>query len=225
MRTIMKKLKTCLLLAMALSLVLPAASGYALTQKQKAFNAYKKMLSKSTVSLAKKGESYFHYYDVDYSLTPQYESYKPSKASKVRFAIAYIDNDNIPELILKYRASNEQTPGLTAVYTYKNGKVKRVFTGEASESFSGYYRKTGVYCLRNSYDTIVDDYYKLYKAKTKLILRKDSYSGYYKRTKGELKKTSSYEFSKKLRSVTKGKSLTKIKFHKNTKGNRKKYLK
>ena len=51
MKRAIRKLKTCLLLAFIVSIIVPAASGYAISARQKALNAYKTMLSKPKVDM------------------------------------------------------------------------------------------------------------------------------------------------------------------------------
>ncbi len=219
------KWKTGMLMVLIITLMVPGLSGMAATQKQKALNAYKKVLSQKTVDVLGKGRENFRYYHTADGLSPKFEKYSPTKASDVQFAIAYIDNDSVPELILKYRKSNEQSPGIFAVFTYKNGKVVRVNAGGGCDQFAGYYSKTGTYRVDNYYETYTKDYHKLNNAKTSTILRYDSSSGYSKVVKGNEIHIDRASFAKLYSSATKGKSLTKVKFYKNTAGNRNKYLK
>ena len=51
MKRAIRKLRTCLLLALLVSIIVPAASGYAITARQKALNAYKKLLSRYIVDI------------------------------------------------------------------------------------------------------------------------------------------------------------------------------
>ena len=61
MKRAIKKLRTCLLLALLVSIIVPAASGYAITARQKALNAYKKLLSRYIVDIYGYGRGYSDY--------------------------------------------------------------------------------------------------------------------------------------------------------------------
>ncbi len=65
--------------------------------------------------------------------------YKGSKGAKVSFALAYLDSDKIPELIVY-----DPSAGF-AIYRYKNKGVVRVGYQLYYAVPKGYYKKTG--CL------------------------------------------------------------------------------
>lgn len=97
----------------------------AASQKSKALKAYKTFLSKDTVT---------------------WHSYSPKKIDlkKCKFALAYIDKDSVPELILDCAGnSNSHADGYYELYTYKNGKVK--FVTNLMDGFSCY-KKKGIFC-------------------------------------------------------------------------------
>ena len=218
----MKKIRIrnrLLLFVLVLALFVPSANVCALTQKQKAFNAYKSMLSKSKVSIVSSGS--------------------PTPSSKVQFAIAYIDNNDVPELIVK------RSDGLFAVFTYKNNKIYRVKKGNGYDKFVGYYKKTGGYKLFDStgkegsyYIYYNENYYLLTNSGTTQKISKYVYLGptdrnprtpmymdYTSYNKGHGVAINHSTFKSKFVSLTKGKSLTKVKYYSNTAANRKKYLK
>ena len=209
----MKKIRIrnrLLLFVLVLALFVPSANVCALTQKQKAFNAYKSMLSKSKVSIVSSGS--------------------PTPSSKVQFAIAYIDNNDVPELIVK------RSDGLFAVFTYKNNKIYRVKKGNGDDRFVGYYKKTGGYKLIDDKNKsgvyYLENYYLLTNSGTTEKISKYVYLGpgpmwigYDSFNKGHCVAINHSTFKSKFVSLTKGKSLTKVKYYSNTAANRKKYLK
>ena len=56
-----KRIRRGIILVLSMVMLLPAISGYAATQKQKAMNAYKKWLGQSKVSVLKKGQEIADY--------------------------------------------------------------------------------------------------------------------------------------------------------------------
>ena len=221
----MKKTKIrnrLLLFVLVLALFVPSANGYASTQKQKALDAYKSMLSKSKVSILNSGSKYFD------RKKNGLVTYSPTTSSKVQFAIAYIDNNDVPELIVK------RSDGLFAVFTYKNSKIYRVKAGDTCDRFAGYYKKTGGYKLIDSSESYYDDkiqyedYYLLTSSGSTKKLSKyvtPDEIEYRSVNKSNIITISHASFKSKFVSLTKGKALTKVKYYSNTAANRKKYLK
>lgn len=205
------------LLLLAVS-ILPSMQAQAASQKTKALKAYKKLLSQGK--------------------TPWEES---TPMSGSQFAIVYLDNNNVPELIIK----NENVPRYARpgrLYTYAKGKVVEVgilyldkLDKVMDKSPFSYYKKTGIYgygCYEMGYCT--KNYYKMSGTKsshtglTNTYYTSDYYNSSY-RNKVEYKvnnKTASKSaFTKKLKKLTKSKKVTTPKFYKNTKANRNRYLK
>ena len=60
MNRISKKLKSALLVALVFAMMIPSISGLAVTQRQKALNAYDKWLSGSKVLVVPKGPKLEH---------------------------------------------------------------------------------------------------------------------------------------------------------------------
>ena len=103
-----------------------------LTGKQRALRAYKEFLSKPTIPIIPVGR---RYYNLDRCLM---EYYSATPSSQVRFSLAYINNDNIPELIVE-RMEECWRHGLYGVFTYKNGKVTRLRSGGGEDYYIGCY--------------------------------------------------------------------------------------
>ena len=121
-----------LILAMVIAMV-PAMPSEAATAKSKAIAAYKKMLSKSTVTVIPKKVRCGRF-----TRTRQ-----PAKSKNVRFTIAYIDKDSVPELILL-----DSETEFCGIWTFRNGKVENVDIINAAYKFlegysinvTGYYK-------------------------------------------------------------------------------------
>ena len=214
-----------LLIVLVLALFVPAANGYALTQKQKAINAYKTMLSKSKVSILSSGTEYYD------KKQGKGVIYKPTDSSKVQFAIAYIDNNDVPELIVK------RSDGLYAIFTYKNNQIHRIKKGNTWDRVVGYYNKTGGYKVYYSTEgaNYYNEYYQLTSSgTTKKFMKKvfvDPTTGkeyhvdYSAFNKGMPFDISYASFKSRFIALTKSKTLTGVKYHSNNATNRKNYLK
>lgn len=62
------------------------------------------------------------------------------------FAIAYIDNDSVPELVVFNNRDIPHVSGYGMIYTWRNGKV--VYAGGMvldNKGEAGYYKKKGIY--------------------------------------------------------------------------------
>lgn len=226
MKKRVKGWKALLLLIMVAALVIPKTNGYALTQKQRALNAYKQFLAKSNVSVLAPGQRCLE--------CGRPYKYTPTRASLVSFGLAYIDNDNIPELILK--TDNDYSSGshkVTAIFTYVNGKIKRVKSlNNDYAQFNGYYYKTG--CFKW---TQLDEggykeeyFYTLKNGNYQARLWKSSNSyglwptEYYKFVNTKKSKISGSAFLSAYKSVTASKKITYVKFYKDTAANRNAHL-
>ena len=224
-----------MILCIVLAWMMPMQT-QAVSQKRKAMKAYKKYLSQKLLK----------YYDIDgdqyeYEEDEELTSDEPGDlitvyayARKVKFATAYIDNDKIPELIVYIGNSlNADVLGdhpYGQLYTYKAGKVKCL--GGFSlwkPSKSKYYKKNNLiadYAFDSSdhrieYLKIRGDFIdlKLWKS----YITKDSIEYYYWNDRTE--EISKKQYNKKLEKLKGNNKSSKFKWHKNTKKNRKKYLK
>ena len=215
MRNKTRKLRRGLLLVLVITMLAPALSGFAVTKKQKALNAYDKWLSKKSVNLIKKGTEYFN------KKSMNWEEYKGSKTSDLKFSLIYLDSDNIPELVV-YDSSY-----CFNVLTYKNGKVKKVFADEDNWAIpEKYYKKKNIFIGVGHAGIKMNKYY--YKSKGKYFLKfQDDIQGKYEYYATSKKHNS--VTSERIKSLVKkhvnGTKLSKIKYHKNTKATRKKFLK
>lgn len=227
-----RKFRRGIILILSMVMLLPAISGYAATQKQKAMNAYKKWLGQSKVSVLKKGQEIADYNGA-YGGVEDKANYTPTKASKTEFAIAYIDNDNIPELIVRTKDKRYYS-----VLTYRKGKVVRLKGTQEDGTYDtvkGYYKKTGVFFDVRTADFGIDRriYYKMNatKASDKLEIwinnkgSKPSKDYEYITSSGKTVSCNHSMFKEKLKNLTKGKKPTNIKYYKNTAKNRNKVLK
>lgn len=154
----------------------------------------------------------------------EFRSLKNLTWGDIYFMAKDISGDKIPELIIRetFTAPNEYY-----IYTYKNGKVKKLKT-------INYYKGgelTKIYPSKHILSADEGDswthhliYYRVQHGKIKIIARKKNGKYYYN---GKVVSKKTYDkFVKKLKK-TKGYSFDKGKyaFKKNTSKNRKKYLK
>ena len=226
MKLFLQKLKRAMLIVLVFAMLAPSTNVMAATQRQKAITAYKRYLAQNKITLA--GEMV--------------------KSSETIFALSYIDNNNIPELVVQKRLQGTNH-GAFAVFTYTNGKIIRVMNGNIYEGFRGYYAKTGVIKTRD-YPPMgkgikyTEFFSRLEGVKTITLLTRNHSlgihdepycyyrTGRYDRTKtairedyGDLKPATASKFYKLLKEVTKSKKMTAFKFYNNTSANRKKYCK
>ena len=106
---ILRALQLLLILTLVFTAI-PAMPGEAASTKSKALSAYKKKLSASKVTVLPAGKKVMNRND-------DYVTYRYSKRAKVKFAIAYINNENVPEQILVAKNYGY------GVWAYKGGKV------------------------------------------------------------------------------------------------------
>lgn len=181
----------------------------AASSKAKALIAYKSMLS-SKAKLMK-----YTCYEKEYM----------NLKKDVTFALAYINNDSVPELILNVYDTQY-------LFTYKGGKLKKVgesFLQWHSAPTFVYYRKTGVFRSVEFFDdSSWQNFYTLKNGKQSRIVGKELAGSkvvkYYAGANG--KKISKASFSKLLKNKVKNTKATTIKVYRlNTAANRKKYLK
>ena len=189
-----------------------------LSEKEKAIEAYKKFLSQKTI----------YWLEVDYI---------PS--NECSFNLLYLDNDEVPELVVQEIVIHTSLPG-TSLYAYKDGKIKLV---TAAEGYS-YYPKKGVFVSLNNDNggRYSQDYCTYSKGKIKEKLRfyhgidwdaskniiKNGYTyknWYYKYNNNKQEEITKSAFNKALKQMVSSTKKSTPKAHKNTKANRKKYLK
>lgn len=175
-----KQVKRGLIIILVLILLF-ATPTMAASKKKKALKAYAAFLSKPSI---KRG------------------TWPTLYTKNCRFAIAYIDNNNTPEMVL-YHEDSCHALGWLSLYTFRGGKVSLVgyMYGDYLATL-GYYKKTGF---------ILDNY----------TIQGSGGYWYHKLSKGKLV---AYD-DRVLKKVIRRKKLTKYRFHKNTKKNRRRYLK
>ena len=210
--TTSRKIKSFLLLILTVTLALSLGlTSQAASQKTKALKAYKKMLSKTTID----------------------RNGWPIKSKNCEFAIAYIDNDSIPELILYNDVDVPHMGGYGTLFTYRSGSVKFVAEMDLDgTSGTGYYKKKGIFVTSYVQGGTTIAYSQLKKTTTKTVLSKYkpyAYSGstkleYYKVSSGRSKQISKKAFSSNLKKYVKSTKMTRFNFYKNTAKNRKKRL-
>ena len=227
MRTTTKRFKALLLLLLCVTLAFPRIDSSAKSaQYYQAMKAYKTWLGRNTVCVIKRGRSYF-----DFNTFRQ-KTYSTSRASDVKFALAYIDNDGIPELIISTKQGEQGA--LYGILTYKNGKIYRVFDSDGWDIFNGYYYRTGFF-LDTGYTEgalVYRNYMLLSKTSVREAYRKSDWSyrlgkryesenGYWANGSDVSRNT----FVSKLKRATKGKNMTSPTLYQNTAANRNRILK
>lgn len=184
----------------------------ALTQKQSAMKAYKTFLAKSKISWGTVSV----------------------KASKCKFAVAYIDNNSVPELIV-YSPEPSQAAGYARLYTYSSKKVKLVSSlrgatvGSNSSYVFNYYKKKGIF-VDTSFSAGSEGYHYTKLSGTKATRKVTSGYSYLTgkwsyRNDSTNKAITKTKFNSLLKSLKGSASKTKAAFHSNTSANRTKYLK
>lgn len=226
----MKEKATCrfrkwfgyLMIVVLMTLMIPALPSEA-SAKSTALSQYRKLLNKGRISVIPQGKK------VE---APNYSvvKYWSSKASDVKFCLAYIDGDNVPELIL-----SDEDYGY-GIWTYKNGRFRCLFWEDHYCSPVGYFKKKGIF-RDNEYSEgtpFTRDYYKLRIGSKRQRIQYESCNegperleiwGRYIKSGGKFKKVSSAAYYKNLKKYTGKTSMTRIYLHKNTGTNKKKYLK
>lgn len=195
-----KNILMLLCVALLAGILLPGVQTEAASKKTKALKAYKKLLASDSIEFSSRG------------------SVNPSDYS---FALVYIDNNSVPELVIW----GNQPHSLYAVYTYKNGKAK--FLQNTGDGF-GYYKKKGIFAggLFSSY--ACENYFKLSAGKSIKRFSITEYNGFASYQRYQSNKEVSITKAKFKRQLKKlvgsTKETTNITWHKNTVANRKKYL-
>ena len=235
-----------MLLVMVFAVPAQAAKTKPSSKRQKTIKAYKKYLQKSNIMIIPKGTK--HWWSG--------KKYKGTKSKNVRFALADVDNDSLPELFICDKKNN-----YNALFAYKKGKVKRI--GVVSEPI-GYYNKKNLFVTSGNIELNI--FYQHYcrissSKKIEVVLGYGWYDDYEyyveddeddkddeeddnsiqyveKRTSsdGEAyarireysirdRNVTKNSFNAYLKEITSGEPMTKIILRKNTKTNRRKYLK
>ena len=200
-------------LLLLMCMLMPAMSSQAATAKQKALKAYKKFLTKTYVN-----------YDINYDV----------KIKNCKFALAYMDNDSIPELILTDLDGACHMGGYGILYTYRNVKVTKVTRLTMDGTFY-YYKKKGIYIDRYmGYGYKSEIYVKLSKGKITELLNKSGQMNdkgtIINADYGLIKSDMSFQtiskssFSRRLKKLVGSTQKSTLKFYKNTKTNRNKVL-
>ena len=218
------------LLLLLFLVVISSTTTQAASKKKKALKAYKKMLSQSTIEVIPP-----HYDEGE-----EYILYRNTKASKVKFAVIYLDNDNVPELLVTAKDTSYGTGRwartIWSIFTYKNGKIVRIDNNwlyfSSLLDFKGYYKKTGVYKTRSDSDALSwDDCYNKYTGSETKIMCSHVYEyaeskehTYYVNKGNKISKSTKSNFTAQKKKVTKSKKRIVPKMYANTSANRKKYL-
>jgi len=147
-----------------------------------------------------------------------YDQYLQSECTeKDKFAIAYVDNDNVPELLV-YHIRDNGSKGVM-LYYYKNNKVNARFMKEW-EMISGYYKKMNI-CYEKVKSNESWEVIKKKRNDFAMSYKDEGERWYYVNTKMVSKK----KFNAYIKKITKGKKMTKVSYKANTTANRKKVLK
>ena len=191
-----KKEWIILLWVFAICLAIPCVKAEAAPAKKKAVKAYKEFLAKDKIA-----------WDAGWEVP----------ASECSFAIAYIDKDNIPELVL-HNNSVAHAGGYGRIFTYKNGKVTRVGTADIDGGKFYYYKKKGIFISCYVNGGVFDNYRQITKGKIVHKLQKgkatfDNKTRYYNAKNKELSKSA---FQKQLKKLVGSKKKTSAKFYMNT---------
>ena len=207
----MKK-KTIMILSVFLIILCFAFPAQAASKKTKALKAYKKYLEKYEKDCKKDG------------------------FSTNAFGIAYINNDNIPDLVM-YRPEFPSM-GKPSIYTYKKNKVVCLSLSPASCYYTKYYKKKGavisVLVKDDNWNYRDYSFFDFKKTGTDSVSHNISFAlsqedgKYYKfnlKSDKERKQITKKEFNSLLKKKVGKAKAKKIKYHKNTKKNRNKYLK
>lgn len=157
-------------------------------------------------------------------------------SNNTKFNLAYIDNDNVPELLLCNYEDAVHEEGFGRIASYKNGNIEFLCLGLDSDNYKnaygdslGYYEETGCYS-----DLVMYQGYGNYCINRGLVLEKQenilekdyildenlNQSDTYYFINGN--KGSKNKFYDELKSITNGVELTPYSFYENTENNRNK---
>lgn len=201
-RKYIRNIMMLMCVAMLAGILLPGVHTEAAAQKTKALKAYNKLLASDSIKRTDDGMTQ-----------------NPADCS---FALVYIDNNNVPELVIDCGGSLLRY----AVYTYKNGKAQYVTN---AGGIFGYYKKKGIFTGGVGVSYICINYVKLSSGKSVKKFSFIEYNGSATYQSYQSNKTvtiTKAKFNRQLKKlVGSTKETTNITWHKNTAANRKKYLK
>lgn len=221
----MKKIKKTLLMTLIVCLMLlMPTTAFAKSKKAKAaIKAYKKFLSQEKIYVVPYDTYFLRYNRYLYWCWD----------SDVSFCLVYLNNDKIPELFVKGKFYSGRD-SCAAVFEYKKGAVKRSAwewydegCGFQFSDITRYCKKRGVLEVKG-WENLGDDYDEDINYMKAILKYKNKNSCCYLTDWGTYTHANwkYYKgYKKGLRKYTKGRSLTKVKWHANTPANRKKYLK
>ena len=200
--TVIRNVFLAFLCAAVLAGIWPGVQAEAASVKSKARKAYQKMLTQKSITWGD-GKTLI-------------------SAGDCRFGLVYIDNNSVPELVLIAGKGADHVGGFYAVYTYRNGRVMSV--AQIRDGF-GYYKKKGIFTSYTALHGEYETYFRLVKGKATAKLRKETYYDtlYYDGVSD--KQITQKVFNRKLKKLVGSTKLTIPRFYKNTKANRKKYIK
>lgn len=181
-------------------------------KQKKALKAYKTFLSASTIDW---GDNIY-------------------KTKEMSFCCVDVNNDKIPELVVHY-PNAYGAEGFQRMYTYVNGKIKKIWTAGNCIYVSHYYKSKGILVVGGGrQDNSYTDYYKVNKKSTTIIgswhertIIDDMNSGNVTSKEDYMwkgKTISKKKFYEKLNKVLGTAKKEEIKLVKNTERNRKKKL-
>ena len=220
----LRSLAGYLLLMVMIVAVIPAVPSEA-SAKSVALTRYRQLLSKKRISIIPQGKRIM---GDDYREIKYYSS----DAKYVKFSIAYIDGDDVPELIL-----SDSRYGF-GVWTYKGRSFRCLQWKDFYDYPVGYYKKKGIFRINSTTEgtPYYREYYKLQTGKKAVCIQHQScfdadadretlneWRGFY--IGNSNKKVSSSAFYKNLKKYVGSTKMTQIYMHNNTQANRKKYIK
>ena len=212
----LQRITALFILVLIFAMGIETANSYAASQKRKALKAYRHLLEQEKINFEEEEDI---------------EEGSWDKLENMQFAIAYIDKDKVPELIIYSGEGNEHgIYGAGILYTYKKNRLRRVGNlGISIAKRVRYYKRKG-YIMDVVYDDMEHDWIeftKLSGTKLKYCSTGTEYDYDHNKWrytyKGKYCSKSSYKT--KIRKMTRRKSASKFKWRKNTYENRKKYLK
>ena len=157
------------------------------------------------------------------------------KTSKMEFALAYIDNNSVPELIIDTGGQTPHAVGWGLLYTYRNNKLTYVGTLELNNTLY-YYKKKGIILDNYTGGGATADTYRLLKnGRIYNKLQRNGYYNYatweidryeyYDSSSSRMKSISKSKFNSKLKKLVGSKKAAAVKLYENNKANRSKYIK
>lgn len=202
----MKK-KTITLLSVLLIILCFAFPAQAASKKDKAINAYREFLTQKEVL--------------------------ENTSTGDMFGIAYLNNDNIPDLVMYYK--RDFPVGKACVYTYKNNKVVLVSFNDSDCYYSKYYKKKSVVLGVPVFKGSSKSYKNFFSVKfttefgagvDPIVSQENGkYFKYDPKSDGGRTQITKKKFNKLLKKKIGSTKATKIKYYKKTKENVNRYLK